>query len=468
MKKSVATLRSRKARVIVRLLQALVGAAAIAGITSYANWLVSIDPFSRYRPAAKKDPGSEVGLELTEVSFAIYDGKSKVGTCMADKIEVSRDRQTIQFHTIRKGTVNVKEGELTFQAPNASYSQRGQVLSVLKGAKIQGKDMAIQVDGFSFYRRMNRLNTVGKITGKLMGGAVEASNLAYYTEDNSMTLGPVKWVGNPKGIAGELPGLQTTTPWTIKAAKMKMVGNKAVYTDGFATDGEVIVRAKTIDHDRKTDVVVAKGDVKYFSAKANLVCEVATIYRKEKRAVLTGNVTMLVKPTDQEKLEEAEIPPFRPIVPESIAQGRPSAPPPAESNVRRNNTARKYPTQVWAERIEYFYQKGSRKANISGSPQARQDLPGGEWRHVWTNTAFYDGEAEKLRLISSNGKKDTRVKNSKGDDLIATWFLVNTKENQEDEWEAEGVEGTIVSDDDETNPPPPGGNAPPLRGSIGG
>jgi hypothetical protein len=109
---------------------------------------------------------------------------------------------------------------------------------------------------------------------------------------------------------------------------------------------------------------------------------------------------------------------------------------------------------------------------ITGTPQARQDLPGGHWRQVWTTKAFYDGEKDLLRLVSGDGKKDTRVMSSLGDDLRATWLLVSTKED-DDSLSGEGVEGQVAVNEDEVpstggNESPPAQGNPPITGPIGG
>ena len=69
-------------------------------------------------------------------------------------------------------------------------------------------------------------------------------------------------------------------------------------------DGDSIVTAPEVERNTKTDVVTCEGPVKYWSAKANLVCDHMVIYRKEKRAVLTGSVVMYVKPEDKQELDE--------------------------------------------------------------------------------------------------------------------------------------------------------------------
>jgi hypothetical protein len=150
-----------------------------------------------------------------------------------------------------------------------------------------------------------------------------------------------------------------------------------------------------------------------------------------------------------------EIPPFKPQVPDDIAKDRPPAPPgksddekKLDDEVRSGKTTRKYPILVLADKVEYWYAKGSRHAVITGSPQARQELAGGRWRYGWTHEAFYDGEKETLRMVSTEGKKDTRVKSSLGDDFVADTATVSTQEDN-DEMSADGIVGDFYQEGDE-------------------
>lgn len=458
----------RRKRALNYLWLALGGAGTVL-VAIQGMYLLQIDPFAKYRP---KEPerADAIGIETRNVAFQVFDGQDLVATCDVDKVAIRRDRQKYNLEGIRNGKLNTKDGEFGFESTSAQYEQRSKVLSALKGARFWNADVDLTVDGFAYYRLVDRFKTVGKVNGKFYGGTLTAYNFVYSPSEKSASAGPVSWTGSLESKLQESP-IKSSRVWNVQGEKTIWNGDVQTYIKGRGADGEIIVTADQIVYDRKTDIVTATGNVRYFSAKSNLVCEKAIVYRKEKRAILSGNVTMLVKPKDQEKLEEGTIPPFRPIVPDQIASGRPAPPSLQQPDEEvRKNTIRKYPTQIWAERIEYWYARGTRRAVITGSPQARQDLPEGRWRHVWTRRAEFDVEAERLKLISSEDKKDTRIKTSVGDDLVAKWLVVSTKEGGQDELEGEAVEGVVVSDDDDlnnrgTSKPPPGQKSP-LRGRI--
>jgi hypothetical protein len=197
--------------------------------------------------------------------------------------------------------------------------------------------------------------------------------------------------------------------------------------------------------------------VQYFSAKADIVSDDCVIYRKEKRAVLTGHVLMYVKPKkdEDEKPKVEPLPPFQPQTPEE-AIGKPPEKVTDEekqkaNEIRDNKSVRDFPAIVVSEKTEYWYAKGARRAVITGSPQARQELSNSRWRLIWTNVGYYDGERETLKMVSSKSKHDTRMKNSLGDDVTAEWMLVSTKED-DDSMKGHDFAGSLVNLENEDVP----------------
>lgn len=108
---------------------------------------------------------------------------------------------------------------------------------------------------------------------------------------------------------------------------------------------------------------------------------------------------------------------------------------------------------IVCDEVEYWYRKGQRHGHIIGYPQGRQDLPQGRWRMVWAASADYDGEKDTLTLYSTPGKNDVRMKNSKGDDLIALTLTVSTKDDaDEQEYSGRKVQGVgwVETEEDTT------------------
>jgi hypothetical protein len=200
---------------------------------------------------------------------------------------------------------------------------------------------------------------------------------------------------------------------------------------------------------------------------------------------------MLFKPKDRQQAiaQDEQVPPYRPVVPDEIARSRPPAPgekgmTPEQKKwideIRSTKNMRDYPTLCYAEKVEYWYRDKERHAIITGSPQALQQLDGERWRQLWTKSAKYNGETDRLMLESTNPDgRETRMINSIGDDVKALWIEVSTKEG--DDYMTTGpFEGHLVDYGDEiprddskpggtgkTLPPPKTGGGE-VKGPIGG
>lgn len=436
------------------------------------------DPLYGFRDRASRS-SDNIAITLPEASFRQYHGPKLRSRARFKSIEVTRDRRILMLNGITDGWTSTDNGQsFEFSAPIGVWNTSTRTFEAKGGVRIVNANLDLQTPELSYAQATGELRLPASIKGRLFSGEVEAVDFRYHLPTQTFGVGPVSWVGQ---IQADEVG-KPKSKWTIKAmGATRPPGDVEIWRNGEATDGEIIVKADKIERNVKTDVIVATGKVQYFGIDANLLCQKATVYRREKRAVLEGDVSMLIKPEDQQRLEVVEIQPLRPIVPESIASGRPPAPTTddqkkLDEEVRSAKNRRKYPVSVYAGRIEYWYQKGQRRAAISGSPQARQELPGARWRQVWAFQAFYDGEKETLRLESSKSGRETRVRTSIGDDLTAAWFRISTRDD-DDSWEAEGLSGEVVSEDEDLNerstgsekapPTTPRPGVPPLKGPIG-
>lgn len=445
-----------------RTIWLLASAAAIVAGALYLVRFVKGDPFANFK---RPDQLGDIGIRLDSVKLKHYSEDKLKGIADIDRIDVRNDRQFLDFTGVKNGHVETPKGDLAFTAQEANFNVLTHQMNVTAAANVKTKDLSVVTAAFMYDESTSQLNMPGLAQGQLFGGKLDASGLVYNAKDDSYEISSVKWVGTmPKSNAAEFGVQDTTTlkPWTI-AGHVKSYSNADpkyagidVYTDASATDGEVLVKAPRIERVRKTDVLTCTGKVFYFGEKANLVCDKAVIYRKEKRAVLSGNVHMLVKPKDEAKLKVEDIPPFQ--LPSAAADPKVHEAAVVETQeqkdldeeARSSKTVRKYPAHLRADQIEYWYGKGSRHAIITGKPLAYQELPGSRWRSVAAHEGFYDGEKDTLKLVSSEGKQDARMVDWLGDDVTATWFVINTKDDDEEnqEWEAENMHGTVYSEEE--------------------
>jgi hypothetical protein len=442
---------------------------AVGLALGYGRHLMRMDPFARFNHP-QPTPQS-ILARMKDVDMVQYEKDKLVGQAHVGELAIRQDQQTFDLSKVTNGVLVTDEGKVNFNADSATWNANRLVLEVRNGADVSNKDFDLHVNSFSLNQRSGLLRVPREIRGKFFGGQISAREFIYNVNTKNGTLGPSTWSGKPD-LQDEGGGKNTKWTFQTNGAVLSR-GEIETWNQATATDGEVIIEAKEIQRNKKTDVITATGDCLYFSAKADMACDKVVVYRKEKRAVLTGNVRMLIKPKDdmqkEVKVDRGEIPVFRPEVPAEVAataplQGRNDEDKALDEEVRSGKTTRKYPTVVLATRVEYWYAKGNRHANVTGDPQATQTLAGNRWRRVWATTALYDGEKDTVTLKRGD-KAEIQMKNSYGDNIMARTFRFSTQENNED-WDAEGMRGDVMADtSEETGSSEGGASSPPITNS---
>lgn len=445
----------------------------------YMKAFAADDPFKELYKGADKDPS--FGIRMQNVRVKHFDHGKLVTYANCNQLDLERGHRLYTLTGIHDAMYKGSQGTFRYAADHATYVEGIDMLDAKGNVRVKNADMDLHAREMKYLGMKKELRITGDVRGKVHGGDTVASHVVYNVDTGAYSAGPVDWKG---AVALDVQeGGDQTKPriWNIHGEDTKGVGGVNHYINATATDGEVILIAPSVDWDQHTDVLTATGRVQYFSGRANLVGDQCVVYRKEKRAVLTGHVQMLVKPktseNDPPKVEQ--IPAFQPLNPDQVV-----AQTPAQVNeevrrraekVRDSKSIRDYPMAIVSDKIEYWYGKGSRRAVITGSPQGRQELPDAAWRHLWANVAYYDGENETLKLVSTKGKKDTHMKNSIGDDMVAEWMEVSTKED-DDQLSGHAFEGSLTSlDEDDTSRKSmtkrpgaggPGGGKPPEKPPV--
>lgn len=445
------------------------GAIAFAGAgLFYADRLIHADPYQSIR--GNHPLGEETGLKMDGVDFKVYDKQQQVLSAYAESIFVRRDRQFYDMNNLFGNTG--KETKVNFASEEAKYDAIAKTLTFNRGGKLSNKDMDLWLPQATFDEKSQMVRIPGIAAGTAFGGKVALSEPTYNIPKSELNSKGARFLGKLPATLRDVPlgqGDDDKSAWDFRSDKgAKFSKGTMTFEDVRATDGEVVIRTDYMVRDTKTDVITCTGKVYYYSKKANFVADSAVIDRKAKLATFVGNIRMLVKPKDQPDLTE-EIPPFRPDVPETIANSRPAAPSSEETSqqkdldeaVRSSKTIRKYPALIVAEKVQYWYATGNRKAVITGNPECLQDFPGGRWRRVKGFMGRYDGEADLLRLDSEPGKKNVLVKTSIGDRILATWGEFSVKDDEDDaqDWNLMAPEGTLKIDKDQL-PEKPGKKTP--------
>jgi lipopolysaccharide export system protein LptA len=422
--------------------------ALVAGAALYVpvRRALEADPLEVYRQGRRDD---EPGVELREFRWQALEAGRLVAHALVDRVETDSSRDEVALYGVREGVYFTADGsKFGFTAKHAVYYPDRSVLDGTEGGKVTGNEFALSMRRFRFEPGSGELRGEGPVLGVLNNGALKAASLRYRPKSGEIAVTGLVWQGPVPQQARPARRRNwrfTTPPDSVTTVKGAVTTMQKVT----ATDGEVTVKADKAEYNRDTDVLVATGNVSYFGVDLNASATKATVYRKERRVVLAGAVDVLVKAKGSRGLKEESIPPLTPILPPGLAGGpQPEDEKRRQEIVRESKTIRDYPLAVTADQVEYWYAEGSRRAVLTGSPQARQTLGPDLWRVVWAHRAEYDAERERIKLLSSPDGRKVRLLNSLGDDMQAVWIDASTAEG-EDDLSAAALEATMPVDEDE-------------------
>ena len=425
---------------------------AVSVVTwQFVDSVVNSDALSAYRQRPSELSDRD-GVIVKDFQLKSYVGDRLATEVLVDEATIWTDRSTIELVGLRDGKFYGEDKkEYMFTAGRAEYGTYAKSILAKDGVRIWNKSMDLKSAGFLYDHVGKQVQVNGDVTGKLDEGDLISKNVVLYLDPDSISTGELSWKGMLELQSGQ------KTPWQVNAEKSTIKNGIYTYIKARGQDKDTLVISDKMVWDREKDIVTAEGNVQYFGVDANMSCDKAVIERKIGKATLTGKVVnMLVKPEDSAP-KQTGIPPVVPLVPDSIASSRPQQGGGNQDDpVRSSDNIRQYPIAMRAEKIEYWYRKGERRAILTGDPFARQELGALQWREVSANKAEYDGEAEYL-VLRSAGTQRVRLKNSTGDDLTATYMKVSTQKGN-DEMEAEGLTGTVMIDENELPERPGGGS----------
>ena len=434
-------------------------------------------------------------------------GNKLVSTAHVGTIDVRSDLQYLKFANITQG--DYESGKLSFRykAASGNVNMNAQTCEATGPVEVTNKNFDLVSRNFNYSLLNKNLVVPGYAEGKLYGGYLKANRIIYSLKSGKMQTGPLSWDGNIQKFSGlsALISQKGNADVQEHAWHFNAPGGMTSYDVGkdhvmkllncTATDGRIIVSAPTVVFNQTTDVVHCFGSIHYYSPKVNLTCDTATIFRKKKEAILTGKVVFYIKPKDEETVDPTMVMPrFEPLKPGDVSAKIPPSPmissatPPSASGktqvtksginskpkgsptanhtkasgtetpqekrklddeLRSKTSIRRYPVVVFAQNIDYIYQKGKRHALITGSPQAQQELQGNRWRRIWGVTGYYDGEANTLKLMGSKTQPVIYV-DSLGDAGNTNWLTLSTLEGN-DTMEAAGMTGQLESENPDLN-----------------
>jgi len=405
--------------------------------------MINVDPFAHLRA-----DGSSSGFDLNlgRFKFKAYQSGKEVASATVDKGTIFKNTRTVDMQGVKDGVMTSDDGEkVQFNAPAATYDINTKDTIAPLGVQIKTKDGVVNAPQMHYDAAQKTVTAPGALRGKIGDGVVTGQGMTMDLTKKTVKIGDVTYEGKVKVD-------QQDQEWKISADEFESTGkNKTLYTKCKAVSEDQIIYADKVEYDRTTEVLVATGNVRTFGKEANMVSDKATVKRKESRAIFEGSVTMLMKPENETSITET------PLV--RLGQSSPDSPGPTTKPVGKNDpdrpkdeairdqdTMRKYPAVVRADKIDYVYKEGQRHADITGSPMGRQEIDG-RWRMLWADSGDYNGETKRLTLKSASGRR-VRARTSLGDDLRAVTMVVSTKKD-DDYMKATDSEGVVrMSQDD--------------------
>lgn len=464
-------------RWINQTLFTLVGVGALALLGVGINRVIQSDPFAEFRENTRKAEAEAPGVIMINTTLRGFQEGKLVMSAESDRVEVSRDRNIYTATHLKKGIFKENDKiSWEFIADRGIWQDQVKTLALDGDIRAWNKEIDLKLKRLEYNNLSQDMTIPEEVTGKFYQGNIQASTLKLNLKTDKWSVGRVMWVGLLPSNADVPVPQSKNNPWTLTSDEPAS-GEKGHFTlfKATATNGEVEIRADKIEKFDATpdqpEVLIATGNVRYFGVDANMLCDRVTIFRKERRAVLEGKVNMLIKPESDKGLKPVPLEPMRPVVPEEIATDRQGPPPskPSTDELRSLENRRKYPVRVLADRIEYWYAKGQRRAVATGAPQARQELPEGQWRMAWAPRAEWDGENDRLKLLGKAKQREVRATFSDGTQLKAETFTISTAKDSE-AWSATMPQATGTIDEEDlpgTGSGSGGGNAPPVSGPIG-
>lgn len=426
--------------------------AAILGGAYALEWtqrFMRQDAFAGYRQEVENRMNRpEVTGE--DVSLTHYDGDQKVLEARVGEFTATAGRQIVKGNKIQGGKL-YRDGklELEFDAETATWSDIHKSLTLEGNIHVHNQDFNLKTGALVFNQFTGKMHISTPVAGKLYGGTVRSDKLDFDVRKGTGKITNIVWQGkvNPEVVPAP------PREWTFGPSQVNFVSRDELEIIRFdGTDKEIAVKSEKALWNRKTDVTVAVGKVRYYSADLNVLCDKATINRKNRHVVLEGIISVYLKPESDQTLNVVPLTPIKPVSPEEVV---PTGPQPRnpESNdeVRSLENRRKYPVQILAARVDYWYAKGERRAEILGSPQAWQELPESRWRYVWAHKAAWNGESNILTLVSEPNKRNVRLRTSLGDDISFKSFWLSTAEDDE-RYGGEDAQGKAYVDEPEESP----------------
>ncbi len=408
--------------VFVRLLLALsVAVALLWGI----ELLRRQDPFARLAQQMAQSGLQNIELRLDEALITLREDRRVLATLQVERIEIEKSRIHWRAINLQRGTFYDEAGkplgyatarEILYNQPMRRLHIPGTpTITLLQNPiLVSASPLTIEAPMVDCDLRTMRLTIEQPFQLRWRDGSARAERLAYSFRERSLLIER----GTIRLQTGEPPNRREVEvkfgSWYWDASGLQK-GNELNFRDG---DTTAYAPAAEVDNKRK--YVIATGNLWLKDPRIDLAANKLELWYadNQKRAMLSQNVRLLIKPREQPNQQPAE-----------------------GEEEDKLKEAKRYPVEAVCGQIEYFYRK--KVAHITGGIRAIQRLKNGKQRLLTADRAEYDQKNEILTLIGNVTLEDPDGR------FVVPRLIVSVKEGEEWVRAPEGGSGTVYYTEEE-------------------
>lgn len=388
----------------------------IAGLAWSVHRLQQVDPFARFNPAYADAGMGNTLIRLSETEVIARQLDRPLWKLRVQRVDLSRDRQRWFLDGVREAVL-YEDGKPMWRltAANAWYEGASRHLAV-KDARLRGEPVQLYCAEATWRDQSRELQCQGDVRGTLKDGEFTALALRYFGGEKRLVAEGVTLVlRTAQSLVAFLQPEPPQAQRNENAPKTRRVevtfqrleeqqGKTRIGQGLVIRDGDTVMTADRAEQDIEAQVIHATGNLRVTDPRVELSADRLTIELKEKRALLEGNVKILVKP----KQPDGE------------------SPQPTAEETRSLRTEMREPVQISCDRAENLYQK--KVITLTGNLKMVQVLKeGGKTRTLTAQKAVYNSRTEQVQLVG-----DVVGADEKGQEISAPEIMVSVKEG--DEW----------------------------------
>lgn len=387
----------------------------IAGLAWSVHRLQQIDPFARFNPFYAEAGMGNVLVRFTETEVRARQLDRPLWRMSVQRADLSRDHQRWLLDGVRSAVL-YDDGQPLWRlkAERALYEGASRLLQV-QGVYLKGKPVQVYCSQATWRDQTRELECLGTIRGALRDGEFTAAAVRYLGKEKRLVAEQVnltvRTAQSPVAFLQPEPAKPQANDRQTKTRRVEVTFRRLEEQQGktrigeglVIRDGDTLMTADRAEQDIEAQVIHATGNLQVSDPRVEISADKLTIQLKEKRAVLEGNVKILVKPKQSEEQNTQ----------------------PVSEETRSLKTEMREPVQITCDRAENLYQK--KIITLTGNLKMVQLLKeGGKMRTLTAQKAVYNSRTEQVQLTGEVHGVD-----EKGQELIAPEVLVSVKEGEE-------------------------------------